>query len=426
MPGETVAIEGSGGPVQPALTPDEQALIGRVDRFLTDGIALKHWWDETSASNGFAERFDLGRSFNRPDESYGFFDQVRLGHGRLEVMGNYQEMFYDQPRSPSPERRDAADWMREQVREFVLRYFMRVSDFRQPEAFVDPGRRGSPPFLSGLSWCARPEAGQVGFGFSQLFYKLRGTGEVGRFRSEDEHAIVDLREIGRVYEWILVKVRIFDFRFSFKPLGPDAFDMGLPLKEESYLVLSGEFIVDERGAGPGSLGEYGFGYAFIKNATEGLLAYGPGEFDAAIELITFRVSEAGEVRVRMAFVSNRPDRIANVAIDPIEWGFRFADLFSLGMTSRLFGPFRDALGRLPLRGAFDPVYTLVDLANALSGEQAAQRWCISREQLEKDFLVRHFMQHYQAIVGSLLTWRQIPDWLDEARLPEWVVRGISS
>jgi len=128
----------------------------------------------------------------------------------------------------------------------------------------------------------------------------------------------------------------------------------------------------------------------------------------------------------MAFVSNRPDRIANVAIDPIEWGFRFADLFSLGMTSRLFGPFRDALGRLPLRGAFDPVYTLVDLANALSGEQAAQRWCISREQLEKDFLVRHFMQHYQAIVGSLLTWRQIPDWLDEARLPEWVVRGISS
>jgi hypothetical protein len=249
MPGETVAIEGSGGPVQPALTPDEQALIGRVDRFLTDGIALKYWWDETSASNGFAERFDLGRSFNRPDESYGFFDQVRLGHGRLEVMGNYQEMFYDQPRSPSHARGDAADWMREQVREFVLRYFMRVSDFRQPEAFVDPGRRGSPPFLSGLSWCARPEAGQVGFGFSQLFYKLRGTGEVGRFRSEDEHAIVDLREIGRVYEWILVKVRIFDFRFSFKPLGPDAFDMGLPLKEESYLVLSGEFIVDERGAG---------------------------------------------------------------------------------------------------------------------------------------------------------------------------------
>jgi hypothetical protein len=37
--------------------------------------------------------------------------------------------------------------------------------------------------------------------------------------------------------------------------------------------------------------------------------------------------------------------------------------------------------------------------------------------------VRHFLQHYQTIVGSLLTWRSIADWCDEAALPEWVRRG---
>jgi hypothetical protein len=66
------------------------------------------------------------------------------------------------------------------------------------------------------------------------------------------------------------------------------------------------------------------------------------------------------------------------------------------------------------------------LANAVTGGQAAQQLCISREQLDKDFLVQHFMQHYVTIVGSLLTWRQIPNWLDAAALPDWVVAGRSS
>jgi hypothetical protein len=40
-------------------------------------------------------------------------------------------------------------------------------------------------------------------------------------------------------------------------------------------------------------------------------------------------------------------------------------------------------------------------------------------------LIQHFMQHYQLMVGSLLTWRQIPSWLqrDQGHLPEWVIRG---
>src|SRR5262249_16020698 len=160
-------------------------------------------------------------------------------------------------------------------------------DFRQPEAYVDHAPHNAPPFFSSLSGCPQPVIERVGFGFSQLYYKLRETGQIGRFTGADEHASVGLREIGVKYEWIVLKVRIFDFKFTFRPFGAEALELGLPLKEESYLVLSRDFITNEDRPRPGVLGEYGLGYAFIKNPVEEMLAYGPGEFDAAIELINF-------------------------------------------------------------------------------------------------------------------------------------------
>jgi hypothetical protein len=409
-----------------ALTDDDQAVLDRVESSLADGRVLKRWWDETYARNSFAQRFELTRAFNRAEESFGFFDEVRLAGGPLPVMGNYQEMFYDQPRSPARGLAAAAEWMRAQVREFVLHYFMRVSDLRAPKSFVADDAPPRSPFLGGLTLCPGADVTRAGFGFTQVFYKERGTGAIGRFSEDEEYAIVDLRELGRLYDWIVVKVQILDFRFAFKPFGPDGLELGLPLREESYLVLASDFILDQ-GQTPGRLGEYGLGYAFIKSGTEGLLAYGPGEFTAAIELIHFRVSDSGEVRVGMAFVADRPARIANVSADPIEWGIRVADLFSLGLASRLFEPLAGALTPRGLRArTFDPVYGFVSVANALTGNAAAERFCLSREQIEKDFLVRHFLQHYQTIVGSLLTWRQVPDWLDAGAIPDWIVRGTSS
>jgi hypothetical protein len=129
----------------------------------------------------------------------------------------------------------------------------------------------------------------------------------------------------------------------------------------------------------------------------------------------------------MVFVVNRPETIANVSLNPVNWSFRLADLFSFGLTSRIFAPVKDTLERIPTPlDRFDPVYGFVSLVNAVSANQAAQQLCISREQLDKDFLAQHFTQHYVTLVGSLLTWRQIPDWLDSAALPEWVVLGKSS
>jgi hypothetical protein len=409
------------------LTQLDLVIIESVDRYLSNGLALKRWWDKTYPGYGFAERFDLERAFNRPDNSFGFFDQVQLDHGIVPVMGNYQDMLYDQPRTPTSMTRQAAEWMRDQVCEFVLTYFMRVSSFRQPEIYVESERLDPPPYLERLSWCPEPDILRQGFGFSQQYYKLRETGEVGKFPSQTESAIVDLREIGQKYEWIVVKVRIFNFKFTFKPFGPNGIETSVPLTEESYLVLTREFILNEENPAPGLLGRYGLGYAFIKNPTQGLIAFGPGEFDAAIELINFEVDDKGQTRVAMVFVVNRPERIANVQIDPVDWSVGLADIFSFGMTSRMLSPVKGALDMLPTSlGSFDPILTFISLANSLTGNQAAQRLCISRRQLEKDFLAQHFLQHYTTIVGSLMTWRQIPNWLDSAALPEWVVTGKSS
>jgi hypothetical protein len=398
------------------LTDQDLAILARVEQSLSDGLALKRWCEQREATAGYAERFELVRTSNPSDTSYGFFDQAALGDRTLPVMGVVEDLLYDQPKQGPSER------LRDEFREFVLHYFLRVSDYRLPEVYAGGARHASPHERSGLSWCPRAEASRIGFGYSQHYYKLRDSGLVGKFPADLEYTIVDLREIGERYEWVVVKVRIFDFNLTLRL--PGQARLLVPLNEETYLVLSRELISDEDAPARGVLGQYGFGYAFIKNPTAGPLAYGPGQFDAAVKLIDFRMLESGETRVRMTFVVNRPEQILNLSVAPVDWSFRLADAVSLGLASRLFSPARDALERLPLRlDGLDPLSAYISLANLLTGGRAADELCISREQLERGFLVQHFMQHYQMIVGSLLTWRQIPDWLDRAALPQWVVTG---
>src|SRR5712692_492383 len=167
------------------LTDHDRAIIERAEGAQADGVELKRWWDRTYP-DGFAEKFDLERVFNRPADSFGFFDQVQLERGALPVMGNFQEMFYDRPRTPANLNRQAAEWMRDQIREFVLHFFMRVSAFRQPEVYVVSGRPAPPPYLEPLSWCPRPNILRQGFGFKQCYYKLCDSGQIGKFSEEEE------------------------------------------------------------------------------------------------------------------------------------------------------------------------------------------------------------------------------------------------
>ncbi|HEY7214964.1 MAG TPA: hypothetical protein VIC28_10065, partial [Thermoanaerobaculia bacterium] len=315
---------------------------------------------------------------------------------------------------------------RDQLREFVLQYFMRVSDFKRPEAYVPGERTSGQTALPLLSWCPDPGDPRAGFGYSQLYYKLAGSGVIGKFAPAERRRIVDLREIGPVYEWIVVEVRIFDFNLSFQPLGPNYPFVELPLQEKTLVILSREFISEANDPEPGLLGKYGLGYALLRDPTTGLLAYGPGQFDAGCQLIDFKVFGDGQIRTCLTFVVNRPEQIFNLSLNPITWSIDLADFMSLGLASRFFAPLRQAVHPSGRPQGFDPVFTFIAIANLLSGGRAARDLCISRGQLEKDMLVQHFQQHYTLITGSLMTWRSVANWLDPAKIPLWVAEGRSA
>jgi hypothetical protein len=404
------------------LTSEDRVILAQVENALRDGLALLRWWRQTDAADAYVQRFPLIRNFNIPDESFAFFDQALIRGQPLRVMGTVEDMLYDQPKMAAPEK------VRDQLREFVLHYFMRVSAFERPEAYAEAGHEVEPRFLPWLSWCPRYEASQAGFGFAQLYYKRRDTGEVGKFAPCERFRIVDVRDIGTRYEWIVVKIRIYDFNLTFSPRGQDALQFVLPLKQESYLVLSRDFVANEEEPTPEVLGRYGIGYAFIRNPIRtGPFAYGPGEFTVSFQLIHFRVLTNGRIQLSLVFVANRPEQILSVSFNPLSWGLLMAELTSLGLASRFLAPLRVAVDQLagPQRGV-DPVRGFVSLVNAISGGSAARDYCISMEHLERRLLVQHFMQHYQMVVGSLLTWRQHADWLDQASLPPGIVEGMST
>lgn len=407
-----------------ALTDEDRVILDTVEHYLADGLALHRWWQDAGTLGRHEQRFELQRSFNRASSSYGFFDHAVVQDREEPIMGNVQDMMFDRTKAPAQVAREDVEWSRCQLREFVLRYFMRVSSFRQPEAAVSDTENAPSSWLGRISWCSSPEVVREGFGFAQLYYKTPA-GEVGKFA--DTSKIVDLREIGDKYEWIVLKVDIFHFSIPTHPLGASAPELIFKLDEASYIVVHRDFVLDRERPRPGVLGEYGIGYAFIRNPKQGFLAFGPGQFSMAMQLIQFRITESGEIDVHMVFAVNRPDKVANLPIEPVNWCLRLAEVLSLGMASPLLNPLRSAASHLPLRlGSFDPVNSYIQAMSLLTNSQSEEKLCISREQLDKRFLLQHFMQHYETLAGALFTWRQIPDWLNSPALPRWVVTGRSS
>ncbi len=414
-------------PESTSFTAADVSILERVEPYLDRGLALKRWWDRNQRRGGrFEERFELAFTFNRPDFSYGFFDRAPVGGGLLPVMGNYQEQFYDQPKSETSDRRRAAAGIDAELRPFVLRYFMRVSDFRDPQPYTDD-RHEVPELLRPFSLCTGRDVRRIGFGFQQLYYKRAANGRIGKFPENRQHAIVDLRDIGPRFEWVVLRVKIFDFNFQLQPFGGSGPTLTIPSDENSLLVVSRPFICDQSRPRPGVLGRYGFGYAFIKNPEQTALAWGPGKFDAAFQTIHFEVLDDGRIRVEMVFVANRPTAIALVSLDPLQWGCAFANAATGGAARPFTAPFSALAQAMPWgQLTFDPVFSFVALANLATAGLAAQELCISRQQIEKQLILIHFQKHYAAISGSLQTWRQIRDWDDESSLPGWVLRGASA
>lgn len=417
------------------LSPEDFDIVAGVESAITGAVELEAWWSAVDAADAYDERFDLATTHNRPDEGFGFFGEAQIGGAAVPVMGHVRQQLFDRPKMAGgtpgtglPEaHRQAAAWMNRQVREFVLRYLLRVSGFQQPDAF--PGKNGQAPppaYLKPFSWYPDGEEAEVGFGFQQVYFKRPGDDEPRKFSGKDRHAVVDLRQIGKTYEWVVLEVDLFDFGFVFAPFGESLPHGRLPGTEPSYLVLSDAFIVDDEEPGDaGELGRYGFGYAFLPAREESILAYGLGQFDAAFQTVCFHVREDGEVTARLAFAANRPRQVVKLQVDPVDWGLRLADRFSFGTATSVIEPMQKMWQRMPGAGGVDPVQAFITAANVITSGGAARNLGVSRKQLHKNFLVAQFKQHYNVVAGSLATWRQIPDWLDRQSLPEWVVSGKS-
>jgi hypothetical protein len=395
------------------LSDSDLSLESQVSESLQRGLACKQWWEEKQRNDNFAHKFPLIRAFNRPDTAFGFFDEIRLDGTAIPIMGNVDEEIYDQSKAE-----DVFSW-RDELREFVLRYFLRISDFRLPDAYTDQRRSSLPDIFDPFCWCTKPADTRAGFGYSQLYFKHLATGTCFKFPDHLRFKVVDLRNVGTHIEWLVLNVSIFDFDLTFRPFGNIGPEIRFPLNEETLVIISREFIEDRIEPEPGVAAEFGFGYAVLRQPREdGILAYGPGQFEVGFSQFLFRILDSGETRIRRVFVVNRPKRLLNVPLNPLRFAERAVGLFSAGRSGRSPGLGPDI--------SFDPILSFVGLANMISLGLADRLCCISREQLEQQMLVQHFMQNYQMIVGSLNTWRQMPNWRDSGSLPQWAVTGVSS
>jgi len=411
------------------LSRHDYAILNEVEGSLARGLQLKAWWDQTKAGGPGAKRFPTALTFNHPDFSFAFFGHAPVDGQTLPVLGDFQDLYFDRPKSPSVLTRAAADWLRRQIQEFALRYFARISSSDLPKAF-EPGAPSPPAPLNPFGLCPGKNIEKEGFGQTQLYYKLRESGLIGKFPESQRSAIVDMREIGTKYEWIVGDARMFGFNVSIVPFGSHLPYFEVPLQEGQLGVISRELITNNDDPQAGVLGEYGYGLATIKNTSyHTLVGYGPGYFDEGFMTFTWRVLAEGSIRVRLVFVANQPEHIVNPALDPINWVLKVADTASFGLSSRLLTPVQNAFNQLPLAvksALIDPVFGALALTNLLTFDQAAQQLCLSRRDVQKLFLFYHFTAIYTLITNSVLTWRQIPNWLNPDDLPAWVVHGTGS
>lgn len=398
---------------------EERRLVNNVPECLESAVELMWWWRNTDRKKGFHETLELTEVLNRSHNSYSFFDDVEIRSQSTKVMGDVPWVFYDQPKGGDRRR-----WAQE-AQAFVLRYFLRTSDTRQPEAVAGEKRGKAAESKSPFSWCARDYKKREGFGFEQLFYKLKGETRVRRFSTSDRFSIVDQRELLSTYDWVVGKVELFDFELTF-PEVPNVPKVSVPLQESQYIVFNEKFVVDEV-VGQNNCSRFCCGYGMLRSPKRrSVVAYGPGQFEIGFQLFEFTVSEDGTIMLRLPFVVNRPNRILDLPVSPFDSRLS-RHLWNRGSNDAGFGPgCVEASWATLLAPGFDPVFSLVRLVNVFSMGAAARGLCISVKELEKFFLRFHFEQYIAMVDRSVLTWRQVPDWLDTESLPTWVKTGVSS
>ena len=414
--------------VDRGLAEEDRDVVAGAQRALDGGVELKKWWDkideaDRAGCDSYQNKFDEASVHTRPeDHSFGFFETAELAAGKTKIIGNVQQQLYHRPKAGSPEL------VQEQIREFVLRYFMRISVYRTPQPQAQKSQVPGP--MKHLSRYPSSEDYKLqGFGYSQRFYKKRDLSEVLRFHEAEQKAILDLRQLQEDYEWTMIRNPIVGFAMNLRPLGVRGPDLNLPIPSAAnWLIMSPDTITIDDNPGKGMLGRYGIGYAFMKEPGKpGMFAYGPGQLEPTVQTLIWEVHENGDVITRMSFISSAPNALLSVSFNPLDWGFMATELLTAGQFSNRLAPFRRAANRLPFSNLkFDPVFPTINALNIMTLGAAGRKLGISREEINKTLTYEHFLQHYNAVLGSRQTWEMFSDWTDESKLPAWVKEGESS
>ena len=385
-----------------ALTNRDEAILANVDTAIRQGRELSLWWQGNKSA---VTRIPFVRQLHNPPEwNYGFLENAVTSAGSLPVAGVIQSQLYSAPEGPGAtiEKPDL-EFISTQAREFMMRHFMRLTS----------ARRGN------------GAGSRSGWGYRQVYYKLAKDGKIRKFPEDQQTRIVDLREIGPVYDWIVFQVRIFGFDISID-LSPGAGpELRINTEQPVYTVLSPGFVVDRPKSGihpakNGIVATYGYGYSVVPDTTrQSIIAALPSAIDNTLETLRLDVHEDGRVWAGMDFITPQPARILNA--DPVSLGFRVADFFSFGTASRVLAPVKKALSEMV--PSPDPVYAGISLLNAATANAASDYLSIDKRHLFMKLMALHYTDVYDMYNLSASHFRQVDDWTDTASLPDWARIG---
>lgn len=311
------------------LTAQDRILIEKSEQALRQGGQLLAWWREVSA-HGSLKIFPLMPNENPDIIMEGFFDHVTIDGKLTSAMGVLQMIRFKLaiPTGPASTLED-----------FIHKQLLSAAHWQNPDSL--PG----------------------GFGYSVLLNKAEVTGEYGRFPVPSDTKSVDLGQIGKQYEWIMLQVDLNDFVRSFPPLRRFVKQLAGIIREAAYLVVNRDFMCDLFPGIPGKPMQTDLGYAFVPATVyPNFFGFGPGRFGAAVKLFRFGILEGRIFEVDMAFLlAPRSDKVFYF------WGF-------------------------------DPVYSAVNLVNALTlGKRNIKQR--AHDKLDAVMLRQHGQVHENFILG---------------------------
>lgn len=257
-------------PVVPEdFSPLERRLVEKTEQALLDGFELERWCRDPGRRVE-ERRLDLNRSYDLPNKAFAYFSEVSIRGRCLPVIGVRQEVEFGRATDPDP----AA-----QLKRFVLQEFLPLSHWTRPDGL--PG----------------------GFTYEQLFY-CTCDGRLGRYPQVERTSVQDWTLVGPRYRWSVFTVFLHDFVVRMGPISKQ-------MQEAATLVQHPDFVHVVEKPAPGEQLEVAVGYPFLDHAPiPNHFAFGPGKFDWAVKLFSFRLRDDGTVRCDMDFAAGaRPRRV---------------------------------------------------------------------------------------------------------------------